>query len=141
LSVSSAAAAPGGQVTLEISLKSPEGQAPVALQWEMSAGAGQLSFPNSEPTPGTALKDAGKSLNCAVKLVRSQEGDTFAAGCIASGGLKTIANGVVALIDVHVSSDARSGPLQLKVTGIAVHKDLKETPLPETRPVVTVRAK
>jgi hypothetical protein len=141
LSVRSAAAAPGGRVTLEISLKSPTAKAPVALQWETSIPAGQLSFVDRDLVAGPALKDADKSVNCAVKLTKSQDGDTFTSVCIASGGLKPIPNGVIALLNLRISPVARSGPQRLHVRGTAVYKDLKETPFREVQPVVSIRAK
>jgi hypothetical protein len=141
LSVSSAAAARGGRVTLEISLKSPMDKAPVALQWETSIPAGQLSFLDRELAPGPALKDSDKSVNCAVKLTKSPDGSNFTSVCIASGGLKPIPNGVIALLNLQISPEARSGPQRLQVRGVAVSKDLKETPLREAQPVVTVGAK
>lgn len=141
LRVSSATAARGGRVTLEISLKSQKAKAPVALQWETSIPAGQLSFLDRELVAGPALKDSDKSVNCAVKLTKSQGVETFTSVCIAWGGLMPIPNGVIALLNLQISPEAHSGPQRLDVRGVAVYKDFKETPFRKVQPVVSIRAK
>jgi hypothetical protein len=100
-----------------------------------------LSFPDRELVAGPALKDSDKSVSCAVKLTKSQDASTFTSVCIASGGLKPIPDGVIALLNLQVSPDARVGPQALQVRGTAVSKDLKETPLRDVQPAVSVRAK
>jgi len=138
LKVSSGSAARGGRVTLEISLDSSAGQEPVALQWEVNIPAGQLSFVDHNLLPGPAVRAADKFLACAVKLVRSKDGDGFTSVCIVAGGLKPITNGVVALLRLQVSPEARTGLQQVGVTGFAVDKDTGKTPFKKVEATVRV---
>ncbi len=137
LSVSSAVAPRGGRVTLELTLKSPAQKEPIALQWEASIPSGQLSFIDKDPAPGPALRVSDKSVNCTVKLTKSP--DTFTYMCIASGGLKAIPDGVFARLNLRISPEARIGPQPVRVKGIAISKDLTETPLNSVEAAVTVR--
>ena len=141
LEFSSAGAPTGGRVTLEIALRSPAGKAPVALQWETSIPAGQLSLVDRNLAPGPALQATDKSLNCSVKLARTKGTAEFTSVCIIAGGLAPIPDGVVALLRIQVAPDAAAGFHRLRVKGIAVAKNLKEASLKVTEPIVTVREK
>jgi hypothetical protein len=141
LEVSSAGAPSGGRVTLEIALRSPAGKAPTALQWEISVPAGQLSLVDRNLAPGPALQGTDKSLNCSVKLAKTKTAADFTSVCIVAGGTSPIPDGVIALLRIQIVPDAPAGFHHLHVSGFAVSKDLKETPLKVTEPIVTVREK
>lgn len=141
LTVPSVTAAPGERITVEISLDSPAGKEPVILQWEVTIPAGQLSFVDHTPPAGPALRDAGKSVACTVKLVRPKDGDRFTLLCIAAGGLKPIPSGVVAPLRLQVSPEAQMGPLQVRVEGASVDKEATETSLKPIETAVRVQAK
>jgi hypothetical protein len=141
LEFSSAGAPGGGRVTLEVALRSPAGKAPLALQWETTIPAGQLSLVDRNLPPGPALQATEKSLNCSVRVAKTKGSAEFTSVCIIAGGLAPIPDGVVALLRIQVAPDAPTGFHRLRVEGIAVARDLKETPLKVTEPVVTVREK
>src|SRR2546425_3124994 len=61
LRLSSAAGSPGGRVAIELSLESPAGKEPAALQWETSVPAAKLSLMDENPLAGPAAQKAGKS--------------------------------------------------------------------------------
>jgi hypothetical protein len=84
LTLSSTTATAGSSVTLDLSLASPSGSEPAALQWTLdypAAGVARISV-----TAGLAATAAGKSISCA--------GDSTAYICIVSGlNGNTIGNG------------------------------------------------
>jgi hypothetical protein len=91
LLLSPASALPGTSASLSLTLSSPAGSAPVALQWTFAYPAGVTGF---SILAGPALLAAGKSLNCA--------GSASAYTCIATGlNSNIIANGVVGTISFN----------------------------------------
>jgi hypothetical protein len=126
LKVSSLDGAQGGRVTLEISFDSAGAKVPTALQWEIMIPAGQLSFVDQNPDLGPAAQRAEKSVSCRAQLLRAKDGDKFGSVCILAGGLKPIPNGVVALIRLQISPEARLEPQRVQATGFAVYQDGKE---------------
>jgi hypothetical protein len=140
LRLSSATATQGERITLAISLRSPHGQEPTALQWEASIPADQLSFVDEQLPLGPAAQAAGKFVACAVKLLRAATGDTYTSKCILAGGLEPVQDGQVAVLRLQVSPKA-SGSVEIAVKGMAVFKDLKQVPLNTINTVVVVHAK
>jgi hypothetical protein len=62
--------------------------------------------------------------------------------CILAGGLKTIPNGVVALLRLRILPDARTGTAEVKTErAVAVLPGLKEALLPPTAAIVTINAR
>jgi len=141
LRISSATAVRGEMVALEISLDSAPGKEPVALQWDVTIPAGQLSFVEHDPPAGPAARAADKSMACVVKLLKLKDADKFTLVCIVAGGLKPIPNGLVALLRLQVSPEARVESQQVYLRGFAVDKDAGETPFKEVETAVTVHAK
>jgi hypothetical protein len=141
LHLSSVTSARGQRATIDISLRSPVGKQPVALQWEASITAGQLSFVDGNLPPGPASQSAGKSLACTVKLARADAGDTFTSVCILSGGRAPISNGVVARLRLQISPAAQIGPAQIHLKGIAVFQDFQEIPLKPVIGTIVVHSK
>ena len=94
LALSSATTTPGGIVSLALSLNSPGGGQPAALQWTVSYPASALTVVTA--TAGAASISAGKSVLCA--------GSPGTYTCLLSGlNQNLIQNGVVALINVTVA--------------------------------------
>src|SRR5580698_1636319 len=108
LRVSTVSGAPGERVAMEVSLNSPAGKAPVALQWETVFPAGLLDLEGNGQEAGTAAKDSGKSLKCAVQKSSSVI-------CVLAGGQKPIANGVIAILHFKIRANARAGTSIFKV--------------------------
>jgi hypothetical protein len=133
LQLSSAAASRGTRVVIEISLKSPQGKEPAALQWESTIPTAELNLVDKEIAIGPAAKEAGKSVTCAVK---GKPDKTLTSVCILAGGQQQIQNGVIALLMLKVPNEAPIGPALIHVErAIAVSRDVTEIPI---RPIETV---
>jgi hypothetical protein len=139
LQLSSATASPGGRVAIEISLQSPKGKGPVALQWETIIPTAELSLIDKDAAISPAAREAGKSVACAVK---GRTDKTLTSVCILAGGQQQIQNGVVALLRLRVSPEAPTGPSRIRLEGgIAVVKDVTEFQMKPVETVVSIRAK
>jgi hypothetical protein len=139
LHLSSAAASRGTRVVIEISLKSPQGKEPAALQWEAVIPTGELSLIDKEIAVGPAAKEAGKSVTCAVK---GKTDKALTSVCILAGGRQEIQNGVIALLMLKVPQEAPVGPARIRVErAIAVSKDVTKFPIKPIDTVVSVLGK
>src|SRR5262252_4279735 len=108
LTLSSGIAAAGGSVTLSVSLSSPPGSEPAALQWT-------TAYPASSMAPATAL--AGPSTTATGKTL-SCSNSSGAYTCVVTGMNSTpISDGIVAYLTFALSSSAGSMPVGL--TGLA----------------------
>ncbi len=137
LRLSSAAARQGESVDIEIALTSPAGNEPQALQWETTIPTARLSFTEDQLQVGVAARNSDKSSTCVTK---SNSPETRTLVCILAGGLKTIPNGVIALLRLRILPEAPPGPATVRADrGIAVLKGLKQVQLPPVETVVTVR--
>ena len=126
-------------MTIETSFQSPSGKEPSALQWEATIPATQLDFVDQNLGPGPAAQAAGKSVSCAQKTP-SNEARTSV--CILYGGQESIHDGVVALLRLNISREAKPGTARIRVDhGLAVSKDLKKVLLDPVETVVKIRAK
>jgi len=133
LQVSSVASAPGEEVTLEISLHSPSGNAPVALKWETIFPAEVLNDDGSGPKAGRAASDSGKSLTCTKR-------STYAYVCILAGGQKPVPTGDVAILHFKIRTNANAGTTSVRVERAeAVTADVRKLTLNDTQGTVTIR--
>jgi hypothetical protein len=139
LQLSSPAASRGSRVVIEISLKSPQGKEPAALQWEATIPTAELSLIDKEIAIGPAAKEAGKSVTCAVK---GKTDKALTSVCILAGGRQQIQNGVIALLMLKVPQEAPIGPARIRVErAVAVSKDVTEVPIKPVDAVVSVLEK
>jgi energy-converting hydrogenase Eha subunit A len=139
LQLSSAAASRGTSLVIEISLKSPQGKEPAALQWEATIPTAELNLIDKEIAIGPAAKDAGKSVVCAVK---GKTDKALTSVCILAGGQRQIQNGVIAVLMLKVPLNAPIGPARIRVErAIAVSKDVIELPIKPIDTVVSVLGK
>jgi hypothetical protein len=139
LQLSSTEASQGTRLVVEISLKSPQGKEPAALQWEATIPTAELSLIDREIAIGPAAKEAGKSVTCAVK---GKTGTTLTSVCILAGGRQQIQNGVIALLMLKVPQEAPIGPARIQVErAIAVSKDVTEVAMKPIETVVSIRGK
>jgi hypothetical protein len=97
LTLSSVTAAPGNTVSLSLSLSSPVGREPAALQWALNYPAASVA--NLTVAPGPSMIAAGETLSC--------NGGPASYICVAYA-LKaaTLANGVVATVQVTLTAGA-----------------------------------
>ncbi|MGA1994466.1 MAG: hypothetical protein ABSH45_01695 [Bryobacteraceae bacterium] len=125
-------------MAVEISLQSPVGKEPSALQWEAAIPRPQLSFLDQIASAGQAAQAAGKSVSCAVKTKTSA---VHTAVCILYGGREAIHNGVVAVLRLRVAPDAQPGPSRITIDhGLAVYKDLRQVSLDAAETIVKVNS-
>jgi hypothetical protein len=107
LTLSSATALPGSPITLTLSLASPAGSEPAAVQWTLSYSPVNVASINV--TAGDAAAAAGKNISCA--------GQAAAYICIASGmNADTIANGAVAVVSLMMTGSATTATIGVSDT-------------------------
>jgi hypothetical protein len=137
LHLSSASAERGDLVAIELSLESPAGKEPLALQWEIGIPVARMSLLDGKLLLRPTAEEAGKSLNCAVK---EKTAETQTLKCILAGGQKPIPNGTIAMLKLRIAKNAPTGSARIRVQqGIAVSKDLKPVSLDAVETVVTIR--
>ena len=62
--------------------------------------------------------------------------------CILAGGITSIANGVIATLNLRIAPDAKPGSFHIRLDqGLAILKDLQRIPIEATETEVTVLAK
>ena len=97
LALSSASTGPGGTASLALTLTSPTGNEPAALQWTLSSIPSSVTGISAEI--GAVAASAGKSIECA--------GTPSSYTCFLSGlNSNIIQNGVIATINITVSMTA-----------------------------------
>ncbi len=132
LSIPPVAGAPGERVTMEVSLNSPAGKQPVALQWETVFPAGLLELEGSGAEAGPAAKDSGKSVTCAARKA-------YSVVCVLAGGQKPIPNGTIAIFHFEIRADARAGTSAFTIQGAeAATVDVQEIPLKNAEGALTI---
>ncbi len=133
LTVAPAHGAPGDEVRIDISIESPAGKAPVILKWETVFPSQLLDVLGDGLDLGTAAKDSGKSITCAMQKPYSYT-------CILFGGLKSLNNGVIATLRVKLHTDARPGVTGVRVQNTeAAGEDLKRFILKNAEGPVDIR--
>jgi hypothetical protein len=113
----------GGTGSLLITLVSPEGKEPVALQWKILLGT-EVTAAAEDIVVGEAAKTADKVLACALVAKPVQEGLTYK--CILAGGVKPIANGTVFRVKYGVKQKTKTHTMGVRISdAIAVlqHSD------------------
>jgi hypothetical protein len=104
LSLSTAAVAPGGTASLDLSLISPADTPPAVLQWTFQYPASTLLSLTVDDGP--AVTAAGKTIMCA--------GSTTTYTCLAVGAnAKTIANGVIAKVTAVLAPEVANAVLRI----------------------------
>lgn len=137
LRLSSAAASRGDQIGVELSLESPGGKEPLALQWETKIPIAQISLIDDKVLTGSTAAEAGKTLTCAVK---EKTAETSILRCILAGGQKPIPDGAIAMFRLKISTNAKIGSSSIRVEQpIAVSKDLKQIPLDDVETIIVIR--
>jgi hypothetical protein len=102
LTLASATATAGGTVALNLSISSPSGSEPAAVQWTFTYPASSIASLNV--TAGAAATAAGKSVACA--------GSAAAYTCIVSGlNSNIISNGVVAVVTATLTATASTATI------------------------------
>jgi hypothetical protein len=128
-----------GAAEFSILLNSPEGKAPVALQWEFRVPTA-LVMTAADVTVGQAAESRGKSVVCAAGGKGPVPKDGVRYTCILAGGINRIANGPVAVVHYRVESSAQRGRTQVAIESAkGVSLDLKSTAIADTTALITIR--
>src|ERR1700722_9143852 len=110
LTLSSGTAASNGSVALNLSLTSPAGSQPTALQWTLTYPP--ASVVSISVNSGSAITAAGKSLNCF--------GGSGTFSCVASAmNSAIISNGVVAVVNLTMASGLTSTSIGISQSAAA----------------------
>ena len=118
-------------------LDSPQGMAPVALQWEFQIPPA-VKIGAADIVAGKAAEASGKSLTCGVRANQPADGVRYA--CILAGGVKPIANGSIAIVRYEVPAGVRRervGVILENVVGASL--DAKSAGIKGTTAVITIR--
>ena len=96
----------GASGTLLLTLQSPAGKAPLALQWEITFPQ-DVTVDLADIVAGSAAQSAEKFLTCKAfeKSKDTAQGSVY--GCILAGGEKPIPNGPVAIVLYRVPPEIR----------------------------------
>jgi len=112
---------------VEISLESPKGKEPTALQWEMTiAGAGLTFVQDVLPVSADSLSP-GKAIRCGSRRASKKAQTSF---CMLMGGVEPIPAGRIARIQLTGPAPAEARSVQVQLDQIiAVYKDLRRIAL------------
>jgi hypothetical protein len=129
----------GASGTLLLTLQSPSGRAPVALQWEFTFPQ-NVAVDLADIVAGSAAESAEKSLTCRAfeKKKDSSAGSVY--GCILAGGQRPIPNGPVAIVRYQVPAEIRqiAGKVQVgKALGVTA--DLKKIEIENAQAGIIVK--
>lgn len=132
LSISPVQGAPGESVTMEVSLNSPAGKQPVALQWETVFPVELLELEGSGAEASPAARDSGKLVTCAARKA-------YSLVCILAGGRKPIANGSIAIFHFRIRAEARMGTSTFTIQGAeAATMDVQDIRLKDAEGSLTI---
>jgi hypothetical protein len=137
LQVSSVSTPRGESGSVRISLTSPAGSAPAALQWELSYPAEQITIERKNLVVGSAAQSAGKELSCAGRWLKAPQ--TYAYKCVLAGGQKTMHDGTVALVTFNVPGTASPGRAVLQLSeALGASPEAKEIKIKAGQGAVTI---
>ena len=122
-----------------VSIESPPGKAPVALQWEFSVPP-VIAISMADITIGKAAESAPKSLTCATKANKPATSRRMRYACILAGGRDPITNGPI--VDVHYRAkwDANGAQIRVALENIlGASADAKPIPIPNVDEIIEIR--
>ena len=138
LSVAPSTVTRGASGSLLLTLDSPKGKAPAALQWEFTFPAGTV-VDLADIVAGSAAESAQKALTCR-SIEKKDASRSSAYACILAGGQKPIPNGPVAAVRYRVPLDIRQITEKVRVDkAIGATTDLKRVDLESVQTVITVK--
>ena len=118
-----------------ITLASPPGAEPVALQWEFSLPV-PMVMDSRAAAVGEAARQVQKFVRC--EILANRQGKDQTCRCILAGGVKTIPNGAVATLPYNVRN-SRPGRYALEMKkALAVNADGKKAVIKDTRAEIVV---
>jgi hypothetical protein len=125
--------------TFEVTIDSPSGKAPVALQWEFSIPP-VIVINIADITVGKAAESVRKGLTCATRSNKLTTHRRTTVACILAGGKDPIPNGPIARVQYHVQWDTQGAQIRVAVENIlGVSIDLKPIPISKVDELIDVR--
>lgn len=129
----------GASGQLLLTLESPQGKAPLALQWEFTFPPNMV-VEVADIAAGSAAESAQKALTCRAVERTKDGGQGSVYGCILAGGQKPIPNGPVAAVRYRVPLEIRQITEKVRVgKAIGASADLKRVELEGAQAVITVK--
>ena len=122
-----------------LTLESPQGKAPLALQWEFTFPP-QVVVDLADIVAGSAAESAEKALTCRGMEKTKGAGQGSVYGCILAGGQKPIPNGPVATVRYRVPAEIREIAEKVRVEkAVGVTADLKRVDLGGVQAAIIVK--
>ena len=119
-------------------IDSPQGKAPVALQWELSVPPA-IAIKAMDITIGKAAASAGKSITCATMATKPAVPVEVRYACILVGGRNPIGNGPVAVVQYRAQADVQGAPIRVAIDHvIGVSADSKPMPIPNVDAIIEI---
>jgi hypothetical protein len=100
-----------------VTIDSPPGKAPAALQWEFSVPP-VVAIAAADITIGKAAESARKSLTCAAKSSKAAWQRRVRYACILAGGRDPIGNGAIVLVQYRAQWDPKGAPVQVGIENV-----------------------
>jgi hypothetical protein len=124
---------------LLLTLESPPGKAPAALQWEFTFPP-NVVVDLADIAAGSSAESAQKALTCRSIEKTKDAGQGSVYGCILAGGQKPIPNGPVAAVRYRVPLEIRQIAEKVRVgKAIGATADLKRVEFEGAQAVITVK--
>lgn len=120
-------------------LESPQGKAPVALQWEYVVPPA-LTIQIADIKIGKAAESARKTLTCAMASKKASTRGETRYTCILAGGQEPIGNGPIAQVQYRAQADVEGAPIRVAIENVqGASADLKLMPMPNADVIVHIR--
>jgi len=131
LEISASTARRGASGSFLITLKPPVGGGVVALQWQLSVGAG-VTIDTGDIMAGSAAESAQKSLTCAAR--------ERAYVCILAGGQKSLPAGTIAVVRYKVGAQAHVGAVTVRIErAVGTSADAKRVEIGSAEAAITIQ--
>ena len=122
-----------------ITIDSPQGKGPAALQWEFSVPPA-IAIKTADITIGEAGEAAQKSLTCATKVIKPATQRRTRYICVLAGGQSPIGNGPIAKVQYRAQWDVKGAPIRVAIENVlGASADLKRIPIPNLDVIINIR--
>jgi hypothetical protein len=122
-----------------VSLESPPGKTPVALQWEFSVPA-VIEVTTADITIAKAAESARKSLTCAARSAKLAAQRSVRYACMLAGGRDPIGNGPIVVVRYRAQWDPKGAPIRVVIENIlGASEDLKRIPIPDVNVTINMQ--
>lgn len=122
-----------------LTIDSPQGKEPVALQWDFSVPPA-IAIRTVDITIGKAAESARKSLTCAAQATKPTTRRRMRYTCVLAGGKDAISNGPIAVVQYRAQWDVKGAPIRVAIENIlGASADLKRIPIPNADAIIDLR--